>query len=72
MSKDVHFPTTIKKIGEYAFKGCGINSLSFPESLDSIQEGAFSKTLIEELTIPNNVIYIGELEGIPNLKKNRI
>lgn len=67
--KDVHFPTTIKKIGKYAFEGCGINSLSLPESLDSIQEGAFSKILIEELTIPKNVIYIEELQGIPNLKK---
>lgn len=70
--KDVHFPTTIKKIGKYAFSGCGINSLSLPESLDSILMGAFRGILIEELTIPKSVIYIGDLEGIPNFKKNRI
>lgn len=65
----VTFPKTIKKIGDNAFRYCNIGSLSLPENLDSIMSGAFSRTSITELNIPKSVRYIGELDGLPKLKK---
>lgn len=65
----VTFPKTVKKIGENAFRRCGINSLALPENLDSIMHGAFCQTSIIELNIPKSVRFIDELDGLPKLKK---
>ena len=65
----VTFPKTVKKIGKYAFRRCGIKSLALPENLDSIMYGAFCETSIRELNIPNSVRFIDELDGLPKLKK---
>lgn len=53
------FPTTLKKIKQYAFEGCtSLRKLVLPEGVTSIYEGAFANTGIEEITIPNTVTNI--------------
>ena len=57
----VTLPSTLERIGEYAFAGClNLKTLSLPEGLQSIGEFAFIYTPLTELTIPSTVGYIGE------------
>lgn len=54
-------PSTIKTIGEYSFANTGINNILIPESCDTIMDCAFQGLQLEELRIPANVRYIGDL-----------
>ena len=39
--KSISIPSSVVLIGEYAFDGCGLTSISLPSSVKSIGEGAF-------------------------------
>lgn len=54
-------PSTIKTIGEYSFANTGINNILIPESCDTIMDCAFQGLQLEELRIPANVRFIGDL-----------
>jgi len=47
-------------IGEKAFHGKGLVSVTIPDSVTHIGEGAFSKNKLTSVTIPDSVIHIGE------------
>ncbi len=59
----VELPTSLKKIGPYAFQYCtGIKSISLPEGLEIISDGAFdhmSGLEDEKMIIPSTVHTIG-------------
>ena len=54
---------SIKKIGKDCFAGTSISKIDIPASCDSIFEGAFEGLTLDELKIPNNVKYLGKLDG---------
>lgn len=54
------FPSTLKRIGDYAFRGYGGDDLNLPEGLEYIGEGAFIYTCpTQDLIIPEGVKEIG-------------
>ena len=66
---DVTIPSTVihdgqtyivTSIGEYAFSGCIVTSITLPSSLDSISYYAFSGTGLNSVTIPHGVKSIGD------------
>lgn len=67
----VELPSTLKKIGPYAFQYCtGIKTISLPEGLEVISDGAFdhmSGLEDEKMIIPSTVHTIG---GDYNVDKN--
>ncbi len=59
--KDVSFPSTLKKIGDYAFEKCYyLTHIELNEGLEYIGDYAFYGTRIEEVEIPGSVTEIGE------------
>lgn len=57
----VEFPSTITKIGDYAFYGCvALKDFALPRNLESIGEYAFSYCDVRSLTIPDSVTSIGD------------
>lgn len=50
----------IKKIGDNAFKGLGIDSVVIPETIISIGNYAFSNNNLQYVKIPDSVLEIGE------------
>lgn len=60
---NIHFPSTLEEIGEYAFDSCSslICEISLPETMIKIGESAFWSSAIKgNLILPNNLEYIGE------------
>ena len=57
----LELPSTIKTIGEYSFANTGINYILIPESCDTIMDCAFQGLQLEELRVPANVRFIGDL-----------
>lgn len=59
----VTIPESVKTIGAYAFQNNSatykITSLTIPEGVTSIGESAFSGNAIADLTLPNNIKFIG-------------
>ncbi len=52
-SRKIEFPSNVKYIGEYAFSGCDVKSLTVPDSVIYIGYGAFAEcNKIEEITVP--------------------
>ncbi len=49
-----------QKIGEGAFRACGISKIDLPDCLNEISDGCFISCLISEINIPENI------EIIPN------
>ena len=59
---NIHFPSTLEVIGEYAFKNCSalMCELSLPESLKEIERAAFSHSaILGSLVLPKNLTSIG-------------
>ena len=50
----VVLPSTTKSIGEWAFYGCPITSINFPEGLESIGRDAFWQCDLREVTLPGS------------------
>ncbi|MDR1247055.1 MAG: leucine-rich repeat protein, partial [Clostridiales Family XIII bacterium] len=48
----INLPSTVTKIGSYAFSGSNLNSVTLPPSLIEIGPGAFNGTQIAALSIP--------------------
>ena len=58
----VVLPSSVKRIGAYAFMECGLISVLFSNSLISIGKGAFScARSLESIVIPDSVTTIGDL-----------
>ena len=51
---------TVTAIGERAFYGAGITSISLPEGLTTIDKKALMGSSITELTVPNSVTKLGD------------
>lgn len=51
----VTLPKNLKKIGSYAFSGCAIKKVVFPNGLESIGKAAFQSALLESVSIPASV-----------------
>lgn len=59
--RSITIPDTVKKIGDYAFEKCALESISLPDTLESIGSMAFlNNKAIKSVTIPKNVTHIGE------------
>ena len=41
--KSVKFPNSLKKIGLFAFFGCGLEDVEFPASVRTVCQGAFAE-----------------------------
>lgn len=57
---DLYFEKGIEEIDEYAFRDCGLTSVTFPKGLKRIGAYAFADNDLEEIFIPNTVEDIGE------------
>ena len=58
--KNTHIPNTITAIGNCAFLGSGLNSITIPNSVTSIGDSSFfSCNHLTNIDIPNSVTYIG-------------
>ncbi|MBD5304599.1 MAG: leucine-rich repeat protein [Bacteroides sp.] len=62
LGKTGHYslPSSITTIGERAFAGTHITSLSIPESVTDIRRGAFAGSALEEIELPDNITNISE------------
>ncbi len=57
----VNLPSTLQVVGTNAFASCSkLSSITLPESIDSIYKGAFSSANIQQITIPQQLKFIGE------------
>ena len=54
LKAQVTLPSTIKKIGEWAFYGCPITSINLPEGLESLGSLAFWDCDLREVSIPSS------------------
>ncbi|GAD78209.1 leucine-rich repeat domain-containing protein, partial [Vibrio azureus] len=51
---------TVKEIGEWAFYGNNLTSVTIPDSVTTIGYGAFAENNLTSVTIPDSVTTIGE------------
>ncbi len=52
-------PSTLKKIGRYAFNGCSFKTISLPAGVTTVDDYAFSSCGITSLTLPAALTTIG-------------
>lgn len=57
---EIVLPETLKEIGDYAFSGVSLETITLPPEISSIGAGTFSQTSLETVTIPGNVRVIEE------------
>lgn len=55
---DYALPSTVKAIGENAFKGAGITSITLPETIETIGRSAFADSMLRTVTVPESVTSI--------------
>ncbi len=57
----VTYPSTLKKIGDYAFYKCkGLEEFTVPESVTTLGESVFKEATIKRIVLPENMQSIGE------------
>lgn len=54
-----HFPSTLKRLGDYNFSNCVIKSVTFPENMEEIGDHVFESTYIEKARFSGNCRKIG-------------
>lgn len=52
---DYALPATVVSIGDYAFAGCAISSLTLPDGLTDMGQGAFLGCALEEVRMPDKL-----------------
>ncbi len=57
----VRIPDGVISIGEYAFKYCGLNDITIPNSVTRIDNGAFYSSCLTRVSLPVRLEQIGEL-----------
>ena len=70
--KEVVLPSTLKKIGSFAFSDCRyLKQVTLPEGLEELGFYALSDTAIEEINFPRSLRYIDDsvFRGTPFLKR---
>ena len=55
---DYTLPSSVKSIGEYAFRNCRITSFTMPDNITEIGMGAFYGSSVESVTLSNNLATI--------------
>ena len=65
----IDFPNTLTSIGEVAFMGCGLASVSIPESVTVVDMGAFSTSSVKSAVINCAVTSQSMFLGCPNLEE---
>ena len=68
----VTLPSTLKKIGPYAFSGSGLKTVSFPEGLEIIGENAFYGTSLTEVDLPASLKRVGNAAFVNDYYKGKI
>jgi hypothetical protein len=58
-SPNYSIPNSVTSIGDYAFYGTGLTSITIPDSVTSIGDYAFYGTSLTSVTIPDSVTSIG-------------
>ena len=53
-------PNSVTTIGNWAFEGCRLTSVTIPNSVTTIGDGAFAGCRLTSVTIPNSVTTIGD------------
>lgn len=68
-SGDYALPSTVRSIGDYAFRECHISRFTLPDGLREIGQGAFSHSLVEEVTLPDSLLSVptGTFQGCERL-----
>jgi hypothetical protein len=74
---DLNIPSVIdgyvvKKIGDYAFYNDGLNSATFPDTLEVIGYRAFEQNFLKSIFIPDSVISIGHSSFASNQLENLV
>lgn len=69
--ESIVLPEGLTYLGESAFYASGLKSINISGELVSIPGSCFSQSLLEEITIPQNIVTVGEyaFSGCFNLKK---
>ena len=57
----VIIPGNIKKIGDLAFMGSGLQVVTLEEGIEEIGRGAFAQTPLKEIHLPKSIKKLGEL-----------
>lgn len=69
----VYLPASLKKIGAECFYNCrALTRIDLPEALEEIGEYAFAETGLTEISVPDNVLTIGDMafSACPQLKRS--
>lgn len=56
---NISLPSSLKTIGQYAFKNTGLRTISLPDSLESIVDGAFDACYLLQYNVLDNISYLG-------------
>ncbi len=63
---DIKLPSSVKKIGDSAFKETGFKKIELHEGITEINDQAFALDTFAEITLPSTVEIIGKPNGKPN------
>ena len=52
--REVVFPSSLRELGDYVFRGSSVSKVVIPEGLEVLGEGAFYGSRLEEVALPNS------------------